>query len=216
MPLCAPWFGKGQIGSVHPRTHGLVKHAEWEIVSERVTAAEIELELALAASAVAELPGFAGYEGLAYRLFVTAGQTLKLRLEFIATQEVSVDAAFHTYFSVPLPAEVQIAQATQRDYVAGTEGRFAGVFPVAGTRDSVFLDGGSEPILLRGGDRVFTITSSAPDVVVWNPGRNDERIAPGEWQQFVCVETGAVQDHALNLCAGETAEISVEIALAVS
>lgn len=212
IPLCAPWFGAGQIGSKHPRTHGLVKHAEWDVISETVSAQEIRLELALSANAVTDLPGFVGYEGLDYRLFVTAGETLKLVLGFVAAQAVSVDAAFHTYFAAPLPVEVYLAPSIQRDYVAETQGRFEGEFSVSGMRDSVFLGGATEPIKLHGGERTFTITSTAPDAVVWNPGPDDNRLATGQWQQFVCVETGAVQDHAIHLGAGETAEIAVEIA----
>ena len=216
IPLCAPWFGKGQIGSQHPRTHGLVKHAQWDLVSENVTSEAIDLELALSADAVADLPGFVGYEGLDYRLFVHAAKTLQLTLRFAAAQSVSVDAAFHTYFAAPLPAEVYLAPSKQRNYVANTEGRFAGEFSVSGARDSVFLGGATDPIKLVAGERIFTINSSAPDAVVWNPGRNDTRLATGQWQQFVCVETGAVQDHALQLGAGDVAEIAVEIALTVN
>ncbi|XCB29300.1 hypothetical protein RQN30_08595 [Arcanobacterium hippocoleae] len=128
IPLCAPWFGKGQIGAVHPRTHGLVKHVEWEVAAETVTENEIKLELALSAEAVRDLPGFAGYEGLSYRLFVNAADTLQLTLQFCADRRVSVDTAFHTYFAAPLPADVHLAVSTHRDYVAGTEGRFSGVF----------------------------------------------------------------------------------------
>ncbi|XCB29301.1 hypothetical protein RQN30_08600 [Arcanobacterium hippocoleae] len=68
----------------------------------------------------------------------------------------------------------------------------------------MFLGGAAEPIKLSAGERTFTITSSqsAPDAVVWNPGPDDIRLAKGEWQNFVCVETGAVQDHAFTLEAG--------------
>lgn len=213
IPLCAPWFGIGQNGASHPHTHGLVKRALWKLVKEDVSAEEIKLELALKSADLADLPGFSGYEGLDYRLFVTANETLQLKLCFSASQEVSVDAAFHTYFAIPLPVGVDLAPSIQRNYVANTEGSFAGNFLVAGYRDSVFLGGAKNPITLANDERSFTITSDAPDAVVWNPGKNDSRLAPGEWQQFVCVETGAIQDNALLLSAGEQKEISVEIAL---
>ena len=212
IPICAPWFGSGQIGSQHPSTHGLVKWVPWDIVHEHV-GDEIELILEPHHEQIPQLPGYEGYEGLHYRLHVHAGRTLKLDLHISAEKETVVDAAFHTYLAGQLPATVRLAPSLERNYVADTEGTFSGERRVDSAHDSVFLGGATQPIRVNTGTHQLLLISNQPDAVVWNPGVEDQRFTGDQWKDFLCVETGAVQDHAATIPAGGEWVMSLELAV---
>lgn len=215
IPLCAPWFGSGQIGSTHPSTHGLIKWVDWQIISRDI-GDTIDLVLEPNHEQISALDGYAGYEGLTYRLDVHAGDTLTLALAITATHPTTVDAAFHTYLRAQVPGTVTIAPALERDYVNNVEHNFAGERRIDGAHDSVFLGGACQPVQIDTGMCQLVITSNQPDVVVWNPGPEDRRFTGDQWKEFFCVETGAVQDHAVTIEAGHTWVMEMSLAVTPS
>ena len=207
IPVCAPWFGKGQGDWEVPHTHGLVSRVAWttEVVEQNDDGAKVVMSLTSAA--VAEIPGAGRYpDDLAYRLEIEAGRTsLTVALTITSpTRETSVDLAFHPYLrSDPTQATITGLEGTAfQDAAHGWEpGRTEGDFRFDGHTDLVFAEAPS--LFLDDGRRTLRLShQGATRTVVWNPGPENSQVAEGEWREFVCVEYGNVRDGAVTIPAG--------------
>ncbi|WP_040283039.1 hypothetical protein [Tessaracoccus massiliensis] len=207
IPVCAPWFGKGQGDWEVPHTHGLVSRVAWatEVVEQNDDGAKVVMSLTSAA--VAEIPGAGRYpDDLAYRLEIEVGRTsLTVALTITSpTREAGVDLAFHPYLRVDATRATISGLENTRYLDAAADwqpGHQDGEFAFDGHVDRVYAE--APPVFLSDGSRTRRLSSQgATRTVVWNPGPVNDQVAEGEWREFVCVEYGNVRDGAVTLPAG--------------
>ena len=122
----------------------------------------------------------------------------------------AIEAAMHTYLAVGDVKDVTVEGLDGARYFDKVRGRFAtqvGDVTFVGPTDRVYTTTQQvqvvDPKLDR---RIIVDKNGSGSTIVWNPwsqaaaGMSD--VGEGEWQHFVCVETGAVRERALTLWPG--------------
>lgn len=215
VPICFPWFGPKKDDST-AAAHGFARTMEWEIVA----ADEKSLTLALDSNPQT-LNIWPHPFRLVYRVEFE-GETLRLSLEIhnTGTGAFEFEIALHTYFRVADVASIQIDGLEGKTYLDKTRNYVRkvqdGTVTIAGETDRVYLDAGG-PITLRDGENEVRIADRGGwrSTIVWNPWKERARalsdLGDDEWKKFVCIESGAVADDAIELAAGESYQLAIEI-----
>ena len=224
IPLCLPWFANGPDGDLSPN-HGLARTATWhpaETSGEQVWAWTLTTEELLAAGArgAEHLPGpfTARY---AVGLTGSGGAdapSLEVRLDLrsTGTDPFRVEAALHSYLAVAdvhRAAVVGLDGVPYFDKVTGTRGVQDGPVRFTGETDLVLDSPGNPGVTLETGDgwRVELAPTGSTQTVVWNPWSElyaaTADLGAEAWRGFVCVETAATADRALELTPGGTVSI---------
>jgi D-hexose-6-phosphate mutarotase len=226
VPICFPWFGPHASDSSAPG-HGFARLLDWILVDARDdVSGSTQLTFQLAAPA----PPPAAWPHACEATFrVTVGSSLTMALEVAnpGREPFTFEAALHTYFTVQDVRAITIRGLEGVDYldkVGGTTRRNQGADPIRFTAetDRVYLDTQAtctidDPGL---GRRILVGKHGSDATVVWNPWVAKARAMPDygddEWPGMVCVETCAVNVHAVTLAPGArhtlTATIDVETA----
>lgn len=215
IPLCLPWFGPYQDGSM---VHGFARLSVWELTEiKELEDGAHSIELTLNHSPLAGERWLHAFE---FRLLLVADAQLDITLSITHRGSVPAvfSAAMHSYFAVAGVENCHIAgldDCVRIDSTTPDKHRSVQSGPVtlAGTYNSIFLDVPAEQTLSSGQSAVC-VTSDAPAAVVWNPGQPGLTIGDigDAWPGFVCLERGFVADHAKTLAPGETHAIRMTIA----
>jgi D-hexose-6-phosphate mutarotase len=205
IPLCLPWFGPGEDGSM---LHGFGRIMEWTLAAAEVCAdgaTRIVLELAADAAVSTLWP-----HAFRFRLEVVVGTSLRLALsaENRSANAAPFAFAFHTYFAVPNAADVLLAGLENITFIekAGNMARKVeqGEVAITALTDRIYLDVPAVQVLKVATGNV-KIHSDAKCAVVWNCWTNDKNMADigeGNHASYICVERGDVADHAITLPPG--------------
>lgn len=202
MPICWPWYcdgvGKGA------RRHGIARYEDFRVVrkTESPDAAELELRLDSSDATRAEFP-FDFSLSVVFRL-AEAGMSVAMTARNTGDRPFRVTEMFHPYFAVANPRSCRV------------EGSFGAVaVPCDGSHRHVFPDDGDHSYVLSDpeGERQISLSSFGDSgIVVWNPGPHPaigskitSRLAPDDWQCFVCVENGTYDPSAAYRLAPGTA-----------
>jgi len=224
VPVIFPWFGGRSDGQPGP-AHGFARSLPWDLESTRLApGGEVELVLSLQPSATSI--GF-GFETFAAQFRVLVGSELRMELEVRNTGSapLTYEEALHSYFAV---ADIH------RTSVSGLEGttlidktdRFTrkqqpqAPVTIAKETDQVHVNTTAacvvhDPVWNR---RIEVEKEGSQTTIVWNPwiektaGMSD--MAPDEWKQMICVESGNAADNAVTLGPGETHVLTTVIRLA--
>ena len=213
VPLIGPWFGAGRDGRTSPK-HGWLRTARWELDSCAVEGERAIVTLRLDG---ADPSG----EGDRARLVVTVDERLRLDLTVTAgSAPLELEAALHTYLAV---SDVRAAELEGFDgarYLDGLDG-FApriqdGPLSLTAATDRVYEVPDPVAVLDPGaGRRIRETPTGSTRTVVWNPwGEGAASIAdvPDDaWTGFVCVETAACKDGAVQLEPGAEHTLGVEL-----
>lgn len=203
IPVVFPWFGPNKEDANAPQ-HGWARTAEWGIESQSESNATLRL----------------ARDGWEVRLSFDFGDQLQIQFSArnASEQPRSFECTLHTYFAVSDIANVEIEGLDGREYIAKSRGGVRevqqGPIRVTGEVDWVFPDAPS-PITIRDGATGYELRGDWNSAVVWNPWEDKAAtmsdLGDDEWRRFVCVEVGAVAEGAVELSAGETWNISLEI-----
>jgi len=203
IPVVFPYFGP-KAGDADAPQHGWARTSEWEV-------------------------------GLiTLNLFVLDMRRdewkIEIRFEFSSTLQIffsvrnegkvsrSFECALHTYFAVSDIEQIQIEGLDGREFIAKSRGGVRevqhGPIRFAGEVDWVFPDAPS-PILIRDGASGYELRGDWNSAVVWNPWSGKAAtmsdVGQDEWKQFVCVEVGAVAEGTIELPAGESWHLQMEV-----
>jgi glucose-6-phosphate 1-epimerase len=217
IPICFPWFGPHPTDRTFP-AHGFARTSAWRFagVQEIGDGARLDLSLASDEATLALYP-----HRFEARLEVTVGAELGLAFEVANPGDApfAFELAFHSYLAIADLGQVAIQGLEGRDFVdkvAGGARRREGDGPVriAGEVDRVYDSDGPVTLVDPAGVRSLGIESSgAGSTVVWNPApvktASLSDMAPDGYQQFVCVETGAIGDHRITVAPGENHRTTV-------
>lgn len=234
IPLCFPWFGMpthaddrgdgkaiflGQENADY--VHGFARSLPWTLVQTsslstgewtvayRLTDGDVPEEIAdVLQPFTAELTATLGDTAGSVTLTVTNPGEMPFYFE----------EALHAYFRVGDLREVEVDGFDGLVYLDKTSGGALelqrGPITFGEEVDRVFPTDSRSPVILdRSLGRQITIENqNSGTSIVWNPGPVlSEQIfdlAPGEWNQFVCVETGNAHDAIVYLAPGETSSMT--------
>lgn len=215
IPLCWPWFGKNTKQPALP-SHGLARTAMWKLVSSDCSDAQTsKLELAL------DLPE----QQLAARLQLSIGSSLKMTLTSNnhSAQSYELSEALHTYFNISRVDSVSVEglqQASYAEFAVNADVVQDQPLILGSACDRIYThaqDSHKLQIKDPGFARSININSrNSRNTIVWNPGSLAESMSDvGMLNQpgFICVESGNVRDNAVQLPAGGTHAIELEISV---
>jgi D-hexose-6-phosphate mutarotase len=204
IPLCVPWFGPSDDGTV---MHGFGRTMVWTPVAAEACddgSTRVVLELA-SESAVSDFWPHA----FSFRLEFVIGSSLKLTLtaENRSTTSAPFAFAFHTYFSVPDVKDALVTGLENTTFIDKTDSMTRkvqqGGVAITALTDRVYLDVPATQVLKIATGEV-RIESDAKCAVVWNAWTNDKNmvdLGEGNHVGYLCVERGDVADYAITLAA---------------
>ena len=215
IPLCLPEFGVGINGDAVPK-HGWARIAPWRLLT--VTSTDGGGVRALLSVSRDHLTAL--YE-------VEVGETLRLGLSLRneGSEPRTVEAAAHTYLSVHDVTASRIsglAGAVYSDNLARNPQEAhhlqEGDVTIHGPVDRIYDS--AEPITVTdpGHQRTIGIDKrNAPSTIVWNPWSTHSAplpdMADDEFPTMVCVESGAVREHAPTIEPGASWSMQVTVSV---
>lgn len=216
VPICFPWFGPKADDASAP-AHGFARTMPWNVVEEKPLSVELSLESSDATRALWPHDFAASYRVT----FVNHQLQLQFTVRNCGNEPFTFEVALHTYFRVSDVRGVKIEGLDGETYLdkvdAGARKTQTGLVTIEGETDRVYLDSFG-PMVLHDGERTVQIAGDNGwrSTVVWNPWIEKARALPDlgddEWTQFVCIESGAIADDAITLQAGQSYQLTLEIA----
>ena len=221
VPIIFPWFGPRGDGKPGP-AHGFARTMEWAVEETKLRNDE-KVEITLALSPNDAIRGF-GYDAFHLRFRAAIGAELEMELEVRndAKEQLAYEEALHTYLAVADIRQVSVSGLEGTTYIDKTDGfnrKKQGDDPVliAKETDQVHLGTKAtcvvhDPVWNR---RIIAEKSGSDSTVVWNPwidktkGMSD--MAPGDWNEMICVETANASDNAVRLRPGGSHKMAVSI-----
>ncbi|WP_158716171.1 D-hexose-6-phosphate mutarotase [Blastococcus sp. Marseille-P5729] len=224
VPICFPWFADGPAADRAP-AHGFARRTRWRCRSYAVQEttgllqAEYELRQDDLDDAGRESFPFA-FTALYDVVLAPAHARFTLRVTNHDDRPFAVEAALHTYLRVGDIAAVRIDGLDGADYVDKTAGQVtrtqSGPVLLGEEVDRIYES--TADVIVRDEDRGHVVRVrglGAPHTVVWNPGQQKAEatadLGPGEWRQFVCVESAVTGDGAVTLSPGARHELEQQI-----
>ncbi len=203
IPVIFPWFGPKQ-GVPNAPQHGWARTAQWQIESQ--SSSDIALTLS--------------QDNWLLQLQYAFSDTLSVRADVqnLGTIPRSFELALHSYFAVSDVTSVEIEGLDSLTYIDKTQSneRFVqnGKVHFGGEVDRVYLRAPS-PLRILDGAHSYELRGNWASAVTWNPGATKavtmSDLGTGEWQNFVCLEVGALADDAIELASQEIWTMSAEI-----
>lgn len=218
VPVCAPWFGHGPADDRRPQ-HGVMRLTDFdrEVLCDR--------DDRLVVRHRAALPGVR-----ALHTVEMTGSALSLALTLTSSSSSSqcIEAVWHSYLRVGDAARARIEGlrgSSFHNYATGDLGRVDDDrLAVTVDTDTVLQDPAGPLVLVDPAwQRRISLSTgcgpsrSCPTVVVWNPLRSSgtRTDATGSaWRDFVCLETGAAKQRAIELAPGRSITLTLRISVA--
>lgn len=203
VPVIFPWFGPRSGGQPGPM-HGLARTAQWTLDANRARPdGTVELDLSLPA------------HNLAFH--VAFGAQLEMELEVLnpGATDFVFEEALHTYFAIGDIHQLSLSGLEGTGYLDKTDNfqrkrQPAEPIRIAQETDQVHLNTAAtcvidDPAWAR---RIIVEKSGSATTVVWNPwiakAAAMPDMAPGDWREFLCVETANAGENAVHLAPGAT------------
>lgn len=218
VPVCFPWFGPGREPGA-PYGHGFARTTTWHQVANEVTDDAQTVTYRLSQDDATD-----DYWPHAYRALLSARFSTDLTVSLAVTNldsvTISYEAALHTYLCVDDISQVRIEGLDGVSFVDKTADmqvrQQSGALTFSEETDRVYASPGPVRVVDPVAGREITVTTTgASHVVVWNPWEEKAAGLPdlgqGEWERFVCVESGRVFEGAVVLAPGESHTLSTTI-----
>lgn len=217
VPLVFPWFGDHPTNRALP-AHGFARASTWRLrAASAAPAASFTLDAD--AASLALWP-----HRFAMRLDVALDTALRLQWTITNTDTLawSAEVALHTYFAVGDVAEAVVhglQGVPHTEHAAAPEPAWDRTAPLRfrAETDRIF-QGVPARLRLEAGALRRTIeleTAGAPSAIVWNPWPAKTarlpQMAADDWRHFVCIESAAVRERALQLAPGQSHQLELVI-----
>lgn len=223
IPICWPWFNaitmnptevQDSFDNVEHPSHGPVRSQQWILLSVVENAHDTKVCLQADYSE----------KELSLRVTYTLGTTLSMEVEAInnSPNSIAFCAALHSYFAISDIGSVAVNGFDQCRYSdmidEGQDKTQQGYIMVEEEVDRLYFNG-SNPIRLldEGWARQLEIScAESSSTVVWNPwvdkAQRTSQMLPDDYQKFICIETGRVGEDFVQLPAGESFRLQLNIA----
>ena len=204
IPVVFPWFGPNKNDPNAPQ-HGWARTQSWQMESSSPDHVALSL----------------GHDEWNVHLRYDFGFELaaSLSVQNDAVGARTFEVALHTYFAVSDIASVEVEGLDDLTFIdkpdGGARKKQSGSVSFESEVDRIYLHAPS-PLRILDGASGFELRGDWKSAVTWNPGATKAAtmsdLGKEEWRRFVCVEVGAVADNAVELGAGETWTMNLEIA----
>lgn len=213
VPVCFPWFAKGPDGS-HTPSHGFARLSEWAHLSTTEDAQgnltvthELTPTQAAAADGIQLFPH--PFHATHTAEFTATTLTISLTVVNTGDNDFTFEEALHTYLAVSTITDVSVFGLDGEPFTEdGATGTQEGPLTFGERIDRIYTS--MHPVTLAdpGANRTITITKTGSrSTVVWNPGPDLAATMPdighGEWERFVCIESGNIGDNAITVKPGQ-------------
>jgi glucose-6-phosphate 1-epimerase len=219
VPICFPWFGPNQKDPALP-IHGFARTTTWELVDIGLQpTGEVNVILKLPSS-----PDFAryGYEKVETYFAVLFGASLEMgfHVRNHGDKPFHFEAALHTYFVIGDVQQIRVRGLKGASYADKTRDmqRFtesSDAIALTEETDRVYDSAATctidDPLMRR---KIVIDKIGSASTVLWNawPKKAAEiGLADGEWQRYVCVETGAIGVNSVTIQPGQTHSLGANI-----
>lgn len=213
IPVVFPWFGANANDPNAPQ-HGFARTANWKVESKSQNGVTLSLD-------ASDLNDVAGVWPFEARISYRFGDELKASFSVrnLDEQTHSFEFALHTYFAVSDVSRIEVEGLNSCEFKDKTDGNArktqSGAVRFNGEVDWVFPEAPG-PLQIRDANTGFELRGEWNSAVVWNPGQQKAAtlsdLGQDEWKRFVCVEVGAIAEGAVEVSAGQTWNMSLEIA----
>jgi glucose-6-phosphate 1-epimerase len=193
--VCWPWFGARDALPAH----GFVRTRLWQVRETKLApSGEVTLRLGIVDDASTCALWNHGFD---LELVVTVGKTLTMALTTLNTGDmpISITQALHTYFCVGQIGQTSVRGLESCTYLDKVQNFAAhqqnGAVSFAGETDRVYIDTTADCLIddVANHRLIRVAKQGSASTVVWNPWSEREKafadMAPGEYQQMLCVET---------------------------
>ena len=227
IPICFPWFGTRGDGKPGP-THGFARIQDWTVTAAALTGNDfLHLTLTLEPSELSRSLGFDHFRA-AYEIVLgqDSGRTITLRLSVanLAPTPLHFEEALHTYFHIANIHNVELTGLESSTYLDKRDDLKSKTTPPSPLKITSWTDrvfpGATGPVTIHdeGNHRILTNTkTNSATTVVWNPWSDGSAafadLAPGDWLQFVCVETANTAVNAITLAPNQTHAMQTTISI---
>ena len=214
VPVIFPWFGARSDGKPGP-AHGYARTAQWSVESTALTpAGDVELILVLPPDT----------SQVRFHITVGTSLTMSLQVQNLSPDPFTFEEALHSYFHVSDIRETLVTGLEGTTFIDKTDALHRKLQPHEPLRftketDQVHLNTAATCVIhdAATGRKVKVEKTGSLSTIVWNPwaekaaGMADMGL--GEWERFVCVETGNAADNAITLAPGASHTLTAVISL---
>ena len=211
IPVCFPWFGDKADDPTAP-AHGFVRTKEWQLESIELSGKDVIVSMGTQSD-----DDTRRWWPFDFRLVCRASFGLQLRVELMVSNTsagvFSFEEALHAYFAVGDAPAALVRGLDATRFIDKTDHRIeetqSGDLCFSAETDRVYLDTTRELQLFDPtAERRLTVQKeNSRTTVVWNPWSEKsvalKDLGPGEWKNFVCIETTNVIPFAVQLEAGQ-------------
>ena len=220
VPVCWPWFGAkpGQA------MHGFARNMMWQVRAAELDAeGQVVLRLGISDNASTRALWDHAFD---LELVLTVGTTLTLSLVTRNTGDgpVTITQALHTYFCTGDITQTTVQGLDGTPYLDKVRqfepDQQTGPVRFTGETDRVYINTTAPSVIddAAWGRRVHVAKEGSASTVVWNPWVEREKamadMAPGDYQQMLCVETCNAGPDVVTLAAGESCALVARISVA--
>jgi glucose-6-phosphate 1-epimerase len=212
VPVCFPWFGD-KAGDPAAPAHGFVRTRGWQL--DNISA---ETNGVVVAMSTQSDDGTRKWWPFDFRLACRARFGHQLRIELIVSNhgasKFTFEEALHAYFAVRDCETAFVQGLAGARYLDKTDNLVekvqSGQVHISAETDRVYLGttSGLELFDPAGKRNARVEKQSSRTTVVWNPWADKSAalkdLGPGEWKNFVCIETTNVGVFAITLEPGES------------
>lgn len=209
IPLIFPQFGGGDLPA-----HGFARNEMWSVKKAAVASnGDVTTILGLAANDATKKVWPHHFE-LELTVCLNDKLTLTLSCRNLDQHEFDFQTAFHTYFQLGNITQARVTGLNGLTFIDKVKGGVKETekrseVGIDQETDRVYLNAPNELTLTDNSSRrAITLTKKEMrDAVVWNPWaercKNMSDLAPGDYEHFICVESGAIGEK-IKLAAGKT------------
>ncbi|MCX7885861.1 MAG: D-hexose-6-phosphate mutarotase [Verrucomicrobiae bacterium] len=212
VPICFPWFGRGNAPAPQLPLHGLARLQQWDVSDQTPNSILLGLQL----------PPWT----LRYRVEVSRRLVMTLEGTNNGTEPAQFEEALHTYLAVGDIRAVTVTGLEDTDYLDNLDGlarKHQGrdePIRFTGQTDRVYLNTRAacivhDPAL---GRKLIVEKDGSDATVVWNPWEAGAKAMPDfgdeEWRYMLCIETANCKQHAVTLAPGKSHRMTAVISVA--
>jgi glucose-6-phosphate 1-epimerase len=208
VPICWPWFGPMPGKSLH----GFVRTLLWQMRGAEVDAAgQLVLRLGMVDDASTRAVWDHAFD---LELQVTVGASLRLALitRNTGAEPLSINQALHTYFCTADINQTTVQGLAGGSYIDKVQNfavcQQSGDVAFSAETDRIYTDTTADSLIqdAAAGRAIRIAKQGSATTVVWNPWSEKEKgmvdMAPGEYQQMLCVETCNAGPDVVTIAAG--------------
>jgi len=220
IPISWPWFADHPTDKTKP-AHGFARTSVWQV---RETQYFSKDETAITLGLTDNENTVLGWD-YSFDLEITFRIGKKLNLELImnnrADEDVTLSAAFHSYYCVQDLSDIAICGLEGCEYIDKVN-NFAkktqdGLLTITRETDRIYLDTKSDCVIedLGLSRKIRIEKSGSNSTVVWNPwmekARQMKDLGDSDYDRFVCVETTNAGTDLITLAPGEQHKLELKI-----